>query len=154
MKFHEILSVVPKPVSKGAYVLVGCAVVIGPITGFIEATRGSGPGVHGAYLPILESIAGLGAGLLVGALIAAWVLGLGYVYGDARRRTMPPTLWTLIAALVPNLLGFLLYLVLRRPIASPCLQCGQPITAEQRFCPWCGYRGASTPASETSSLSV
>jgi len=95
-------------------------------------------------------IAGLGLGLLVGVVIAIWILGLGYVNADARRRGMPPILWTLIAAFIPNLLGFLLYFALRRPVASPCPHCGQAMTAEQRFCSWCGYQGSSALASQPS----
>jgi hypothetical protein len=81
--------------------------------------------------------------LLAGVVIALWILCLGYVNADARRRAMPPILWTLIAAFIPNLLGFLLYFALRRPIALPCPQCGQATIAAQRFCPWCGYQGSS-----------
>jgi hypothetical protein len=80
----------------------------------------------------------LGTGLLVGALAAIWILCLGYVYVDARRRAMPPVPWTLIAALVPNLLGFLFYFALRKPIAAPCPQCGQAVESGQHFCSRCG----------------
>lgn len=148
MKIDGVLSVVPKPVRNGAWVLLGCAVLIGSMVGFTEATVGSGIGVHG------ETITGLGAGLIAGVLGAIWVLGLGYVFGDAKRRRMPPVPWTLIAALAPNLLGFLLYFVMRRPIASPCGQCGQLVAAEQRFCPWCGTRGPLTPDGENYASSV
>jgi hypothetical protein len=89
-------------------------------------------------------------GLVAGVVIAIWILGLGYVYADARRRGMPPILWTLIAAFIPNLLGFLLYFALRRPIALPCPHCGQPTTAEQRFCSWCGYQGSSALSPQAS----
>jgi hypothetical protein len=140
MRFREFLSVVPKPAKTVASCIFGCAVVIGLVAGFLE---GQNP-VHGFSVPIAGSIAGAALGLLAGmaagALIATWVLCLGYVYGDARRRCMPPVLWVLIAALVPNLLGFLLYFGLRRPIALPCAHCGQAITADQLFCSWCGQQ--------------
>jgi hypothetical protein len=99
---------------------------------------------RGCFVPALA--AGIGIGLLVGVVMAIWALCLGYVNADARRRGMPPILWTLIAALIPNLLGFLLYFAIRKPIALPCPQCGRPMTAEQRFCSWCGYEGNSTPS--------
>ena len=105
---------------------------------------------RGTRLRSRHLIAGLGLGLLAGVVIAIWVLGLGYVYADARRRAMPPILWTLIAVFIPNLLGFLLYFALRRPIALPCPHCGQPTTAEQRFCSWCGYQGSSALSSQAS----
>ena len=91
-----------------------------------------------APLPVL--LPGAGLGLLAGVVIAIWILCLGYVNADARRRGMPPILWTLIVAFIPNLLGFLLYFALRRPIALPCPHCGQATTAGQRFCSWCGYQ--------------
>jgi hypothetical protein len=71
-------------------------------------------------------------------LIAIWILCLGYVYADSRRRAMPAILWTLLAALVPNLLGFLFYFALRRPLVSPCPRCGQP-GETGRFCSACGF---------------
>jgi hypothetical protein len=144
MKFREFLSAVPKPAKTVASCICGCAVVIGMVAGFLEGQNNGQVFVHGVALPVSGAIAGVALGLLAGmaagALIAAWVLCLGYVYGDARRRCMPPVLWVLIAALVPNLLGFLLYFGLRRPIALPCAHCGQAITADQLFCSWCGQQ--------------
>jgi Na+/proline symporter len=135
MSIRKFLDVVPKFVKTAALVIAGGGVLIG-----LAVTLIDGKAV----------IAGLGLGLLVGVVIAIWILGLGYVNADARRRGMPPILWTLIAAFIPNLLGFLLYFALRRPIASPCPHCGQAMTAEQRFCSWCGYQGSSALASQPS----
>jgi Phospholipase_D-nuclease N-terminal len=133
MKLRQFLNVVPKPVKTGAAILLGCAVLAGLAAGLTNY----------ASLPAPVLLAGPGVGLLVGSVTAIWLLCLGYVYADARRRAMPRILWTLIAAFMPNLLGFLLYFCLRRPIALPCTQCGQAIAAEQRFCSWCGYQGSS-----------
>lgn len=141
MKSHPFWSVVPRGVRIGAFTVAGCAVLIGLVAG----TAGDRASAHGASWPFLESAAGLGLGALAGAFFAVWILCLGYVFGDARRRAMPAILWTLIALLVPNLLGFLFYFALRRPTASPCSHCGQLIGADQRFCAWCG--AASTPLS-------
>jgi Na+/proline symporter len=135
MSIRKFLDVVPKFVKTAAVVIAGGGVLIG-----LAVTLIDGKAV----------IAGLGLGLLVGVVIAIWILGLGYVNADARRRGMPPILWTLIAAFIPNLLGFLLYFALRRPVASPCPHCGQAMTAEQRFCSWCGYQGSSALASQPS----
>lgn len=77
-------------------------------------------------------------GFAVGLFAAAFVLALGYVYGDAARRGMSPGLWTLIAFMVPNLVGFLLYFLLRTPLLKPCRQCGQGIAPGLAFCPSCG----------------
>lgn len=51
---------------------------------------------------------------------------------------MPPAAWTLAAFMVPNLVGFLLYFLLRKPLLEPCRQCGQGIASGLAFCPSCG----------------
>jgi hypothetical protein len=142
MSVRQFLDVVPRTVKIVASAIAGGVVLIGLVGTFIEG--------HGqiASFPVL--LPGLGLGLLAGVVIAIWILGLGYVNADARRRGMPPILWTLIAAFIPNLLGFLLYFALRRPIALPCSHCGQAMTSEQRFCSWCGYQGASALSTQAS----
>jgi hypothetical protein len=149
---ESFLNVVPRPARRTATVLLCLAMLIGMIFGFfggrsemlVDHAHGHFP-AYGPYLPVLISLVCLLPGAFVGSLFALWVLGLGYVYADARRRNMPHIPWTLIAAIVPNLLGFLLYFVLRKPIASPCPQCDQPVAAGQRFCPSCGYQAFSHP---------
>ncbi len=43
-------------------------------------------------------------GLLAGAVVACYLLLIGYITPDARRRGMSPVLWTFVAILVPNTL--------------------------------------------------
>jgi len=152
MSVRQFLDVVPKTVKTVASVIAGGGMLIGLVGAVVKANTNGQISARGASFPVLASIAarGLGFGLLAGVVISLWVLGLGYVYADARRRGMPPILWTLIVAFIPNLLGFLLYFALRRPIALPCPHCGQPITAGQRFCSWCGYQGSSALSSQAS----
>jgi hypothetical protein len=152
MKVRQFLDVVPRSFKTGASIIAGCAVLIGLIAVLVGGMNDGRISAHGASLPVLASVVGrgLGFGLLAGVLIAIWVICLGYVYADARRRAMPPILWTLVAAFIPNLLGFLLYFASRRPIALPCTHCGQAITAEQRFCSWCGYQGSSVLSGQPS----
>jgi drug/metabolite transporter (DMT)-like permease len=137
MKVRQFLAVVPSSFKTAATALACCAVLIAATVVLVERIRDG-------------RIADICLGLLVGAVIAIWVLCLGYVHADARRRGMPPILWTLIAALIPNLLGFLLYFASRRPIALSCPHCGQAITAEQRFCSWCGHQGSSALSGQAS----
>jgi hypothetical protein len=129
MNIRRFLSVVPKAVQLWALVIVGCGVLIGLGVGYHAAE-------HGAALRTMAIYSS--AGLFGGVLIAAWLLSLGFVFADARRRAMRPFLWVLVAALFPHLLGFLLYFVMRQPIASPCSHCGRTIPLNQRFCSWCG----------------
>jgi hypothetical protein len=137
MSVRQFLDVVPKSVKTVAAVIAGGGLLIGLAltVRFIEGKAFIG----GPFLAVLA-----------GTVIAIWILGVGYVNADARRRGMPPILWTLIVVFIPNLLGFLLYFALRRPIALPCPHCGQPTTAGQRFCSWCGYQGSSALSSQAS----
>jgi hypothetical protein len=97
--------------------------------------------------------------LLFSFFIAIWLLALGYVHGDAKRRGMPATLWTLIVLVTPNLIGFLFYFAMRKPLLAPCSNCGNSITPDQRFCSNCGaaqsFSGgagsAGTPSAPASS---
>jgi predicted amidophosphoribosyltransferase len=41
------------------------------------------------------------------------------------------------------LLGFLLYFVMRQPIAATCTQCGKTVPNHRPFCSWCGTSLAS-----------
>lgn len=140
MKGRQFWNVVPSPAKAIAFAILGLGVLIGLAFGFRE-------GLDTGQLPIwIQPIAGVAFGLLFGSLVALWILCLGYVYADARRRAMPPILCTLLAALVPNLLGFLFYFALRKPIVSACPQCGHGMEAGQRFCASCGFGKLVTPA--------
>jgi Double zinc ribbon/Phospholipase_D-nuclease N-terminal len=76
---------------------------------------------------------------LVGvALVGAYILLVGYVCGDARRRGMSSLLWTLLAIFIPNAIGIILYFILREPIAVPCPACGTPAKKGHAFCAGCG----------------
>jgi hypothetical protein len=121
---------VPPPVQTAALVVLGIGVVVGPIYGYK---------VFGSHQ--VGTLAGIG----FGAIFAIWLLGLGYVYADARRRNMRAALWVCMAVVVPNCLGFLLYFALRQPLAVPCTQCGQPTVPGQRFCSWCGFQEPAVP---------
>ena len=79
-------------------------------------------------------------GFLGGAMLACYFLLLGYVNRDSRRRGMNPVLWTVIAILIPNGLGIILYFVLRQPRQKACPQCGNAIQTGFNFCPRCNYK--------------
>jgi RNA polymerase subunit RPABC4/transcription elongation factor Spt4 len=79
-------------------------------------------------------------GLLIGLLLGCFVLFIGYINRDAKRRGMSPVLWTLVAVLIPNALGILLYFVLRQPLRSACPQCGNAVETGFSFCPRCSYK--------------
>ena len=74
-----------------------------------------------------------GASLLVGFAL----LLFGYVNRDAERRGMNSTLWTLIAILVPYLLGLIIYFLVREPLPYVCPGCRASVSARFNFCPKC-----------------
>ena len=126
---HRFLNIVPKTVQLWALVIGGCMLLIGLVMGYKTADQGA----------MLQTMSVYGSGALVfGIVTAIWVLCLGFVFADARRRDMRPILWVLVAALFPHLLGFLLYFVLRQPIAAACTKCGLTVPNHLRFCSWCG----------------
>jgi hypothetical protein len=133
MKIRNFLSIVPQAVKRWAVVIAGCVALIGLAVGYHAASQTANLGAGVRTMVMFGA-----AGLFGGVAIATWLVCIGFVYADARRRAMRPVLWVLVAALFPHLLGFLLYFVLRQPIASPCAHCGQTIPLNQRFCAWCG----------------
>lgn len=74
-------------------------------------------------------------------LIGVPILVGVYVFQDARRRGMNATLWTLIAVLVPILVGFIIYLLVRGSYPDlKCPRCGAPVRETYMSCPQCGAR--------------
>lgn len=73
----------------------------------------------------------------VGVIVGIMVMLFGYVHGDAKRRGMRPVLWVLLAIFVPNLIGVVLYFILRDPILVPCHSCGETVEPGYAFCPCC-----------------
>ena len=74
-------------------------------------------------------------------LIVVPILVGVYVFRDASRRGMNAALWTLIAVLVPILVGFIIYLLVRGNYPDlKCPQCGTPVRESYVSCPQCGAR--------------
>lgn len=78
---------------------------------------------------------GLMAGTIFGVVILLW----GYVYRDAKRRGMNPLLWLLVAILVPNALGFIVYFLMRSELVEQCPHCGATVKSGFNFCPKCNF---------------
>lgn len=74
-------------------------------------------------------------------LIVVPILVGVYVFRDASRRGMNAALWTLIAVLVPILVGFIIYLLVRGNYPDlKCPQCGTQVRESYVSCPQCGAR--------------
>jgi hypothetical protein len=72
--------------------------------------------------------------LFLVAIVGVWF----YVYHDAVRRGMNPWLWTAIAIFTPNLLGILIYLIVRKPLMMECPDCRARLESQLLYCPHCG----------------
>ena len=78
-------------------------------------------------------------GVAAGTAAAAYLLLIGYVNQDAKRRDMGQLLWTLLVIFIPNGIGFLAYFLLRKPLVQNCPKCGDRIDKGFHFCPKCGF---------------
>jgi RNA polymerase subunit RPABC4/transcription elongation factor Spt4 len=76
--------------------------------------------------------------ILAGAILAAYVMLIGFVYVDAKRRAMRQVMWTLLAIFIPNAIGVILYFLMRDPLPTPCPKCGMMVRNAFAFCPSCG----------------
>ena len=70
--------------------------------------------------------------------LAVYVLLVGYVNADARRRGMRHVMWTLLAIFIPNAIGFILYFIMREPLLRACPGCGTMVSQGFAFCSKCG----------------
>ena len=109
-------------------------------------------GAFGAIFGIM--IIGIIASCVIQIAIAVWV------YNDAKKRNMEPTMWLAIT-LLAGCIGCIIYLVVRDPIPTDtipigkeaydtqdnkpklemgtfCSNCGSEIPAGAKFCPSCG----------------
>jgi hypothetical protein len=68
----------------------------------------------------------------------AWVVLIGYIYADARRRGMRYIMWTLLSIFLLYFIGPILYFVLRDPLLIHCPKCSIRCRSTYVFCPGCG----------------
>jgi hypothetical protein len=78
------------------------------------------------------------AGLTVMMVLSVYILLVGYIVGDSRRRGMRPLLWALLAIFIPNAIGIILYFILREPLLKHCSKCGAAAQASYTYCAVCG----------------
>jgi RNA polymerase subunit RPABC4/transcription elongation factor Spt4 len=128
-RFSEELKIIPTPARViAALVYVLCAAGFWAIFTFAHD-----PGM--ANLPKI-AIAAL---IFVAPIpLTLWVLLIGYVNADAKRRGMRYVMWTLLAIFIPNAIGIILYFILRDPRMRACPNCSQLAKPGFAFCPHCG----------------
>ncbi|MBI3682935.1 MAG: zinc-ribbon domain-containing protein [Acidobacteria bacterium] len=133
-RMREEMKVVPR----AAWVTAGCVYLgLVLILWFVAYRHEPGMGAWPEWLKVVFS-----AG--VPLMMFLYVLFIGYVYGDARRRGMRHVMWTLLAILIPNAIGIILYFIVRYPLPRGCPKCGAAVSARFPFCPSCGTALAQT----------
>lgn len=75
-----------------------------------------------------------------GAALASYVLLIGYISRDVKRRNMRPALWMLIVLVMPGGIGAIVYFLLRQPILSRCPSCRTEVASDFHFCPQCQFQ--------------
>lgn len=79
-------------------------------------------------------------GFSTGTAFATYVLLVGYVSRDVKRRNMQAALWLLIVILMPGGIGAVVYFLLRQPILSRCPHCATEVASATHFCPQCQFQ--------------
>ena len=77
-----------------------------------------------------------------GTALASYVLLVGYVSRDAKRRNMSARLWTLLVVVMPGGIGAVVYFLLRQPVLSQCPNCSSQLASNFHFCPQCQFQMA------------
>jgi hypothetical protein len=77
-----------------------------------------------------------------GTAFASYILLIGYVSRDVKRRNMSAKLWMLIVIVMPGGIGAVVYFLLRQPILSRCPHCTTEIASSYHFCPQCQFQMA------------
>jgi len=120
-------SVIPRTawlVAALTYVALAAAVVLGPLQFETELMRW-----HLGLKLLLVLLAPL--------TVALYVLLVGFIYGDAKRRGMRHVMWAWLA-LIPYFIGVAAYFITRHPLPQPCPSCKTLLPARYVFCPHCG----------------
>jgi hypothetical protein len=76
------------------------------------------------------------------AALASYVLLIGYVSRDVKRRHMSAPLWMLIVLVMPGGIGAIVYFLLRQPLMMRCPHCTTELVEGVHFCPQCRFQVA------------
>jgi hypothetical protein len=123
-RFADEFQIIPRWLKGLAIALFVVGQVVAQLVHFFE------PGQAPLVLAMgVAAATTLGAGL--------FLLFFGYINRDAKRRGMNSTLWTLLAILVPYLIGVIIYFLVREPLLYSCPECRASVSARFNFCPNC-----------------
>ena len=130
-RFSDEMKIIPRP----ARILAALAAIIVPVAAilFVVVVRLKPAPGSLAWVPFAAL-----AGTAVLMVLSVYILLVGYIVGDSRRRGMRPLLWALLAIFIPNAIGIILYFILRDPLLKHCSKCGAVAQASFTFCALCG----------------
>ena len=74
-------------------------------------------------------------------IVVGIIVALGaFVYRDAPKHGMARWPWILIVCFVPNLMGLIVYLIVRsNNKKTKCINCGKEIEGDFTICPYCKH---------------
>ena len=135
-RFSDEFRIIPKWVKGLCVVLYLIAVGIGVTVVTVDPeSRIFHDNVAASVLAVIGAITG------VAIVAAAYILVLGYVNRDAKRRGMNSALWTwFVLLMLPTsvgVIGLIIYLLVREPLPYPCPRCAKPVGPRFNFCPNC-----------------
>ena len=90
----------------------------------------------------LEQATHLAFVFTTGTALASYILLVGYVSRDVKRRAMSAPLWMLIVLVMPGGMGAVVYFLLRQPILIRCPHCTTELPEGVHFCPQCRFQMA------------
>jgi hypothetical protein len=74
------------------------------------------------------------------ALASLYMLMVGYVTRDTKRRGMQARIWIVVCLVLPGGIGAVLYFLLRQPLISLCPSCSTRVQSEYHYCPQCAFQ--------------
>ena len=75
-----------------------------------------------------------------GTALSSYMLLIGYISRDVKRRNMSAGIWMLIVLVMPGGIGAIVYFLLRQPIMSRCPSCRTEVANGFHFCPQCQFQ--------------
>lgn len=139
-RFRDELKLIPKWLVATVTVLFLIAVIVAILANLSGVANNGAVWPTKDTNPVLASLAMAGMVTVVAAFLVPWILMIGYVNRDAKRRGMNSALWTLLCiVLMPAYLavGFIIYFLVREPLPYACPKCGSMVGPRYNFCPSC-----------------
>src|ERR1700675_1392324 len=136
-RFRDEFRIVPRWLKVLCFLLYLVALAIGiAVIHYDPSARF--PEIRDDQVTSIAAVIGIITGVSI--VLASFILMLGYVNRDAKRRGMNPALWTLLVlVLSPGYvgIGFIIYFLVRDPLPYSCPRCSNLVGPRFNFCPNC-----------------